>query len=129
MILAIRTDKPEAEVGLYSLNGKQIACEVWQAHRRLSMTIFDKIESLLNQRDLKYIDLTGVIFYEGPGSFTGLRIGVSIANALAFSLNIPIQSATGENWQKDAINLLKNSPKTQVLPSYGAEPHITQPKK
>lgn len=34
--------------------------------------------------------LTGIEVEIGPGSFTGLRVGVSVANALGFSLNIPV---------------------------------------
>lgn len=35
-------------------------------------------------------DLKGIEVRVGPGSFTGLRVGVSVANALGFSLNIPV---------------------------------------
>ncbi len=129
MILSIRTDNPVAEVGLYQENGQQIIYQTWQAHRELSETIFDQIDNILGQKNLKYSDLTGVIFYEGPGSFTGLRIGASLVNSLCFSLNIPTQSATGENWQAVALTGLKAHPQVEVLPIYGADPHITTPKK
>lgn len=35
-------------------------------------------------------DLTGIEVEKGPGSFTGIRVGVSVANALGYSLSIPV---------------------------------------
>lgn len=45
-------------------------------------------------------DLRGVEVETGPGSFTGLRVGVSVANALGFALNIPV------NGKKTETNLV-----------------------
>lgn len=61
-------------------------------------------------------DLTSITVVEGPGSFTGLRVGLSIANALSFALSIPI------NGQEAG---------TTIMPKYGAEPSINHktPKK
>lgn len=53
MYLAIRTDKPESEIGLFDKNGKELAYEKWQAHRELSNTILTKIEDLLSSKNLK----------------------------------------------------------------------------
>jgi len=47
------------------------------------------IDSLMKKAALKPDDLNGVLCMGGPGSFTGLRIGYSIAKALALSLSIP----------------------------------------
>jgi len=79
-------------------------------------------------RQLK--DLNGIAIYKGPGSFTGLRIGLSVANTLADSLNLPIVSETGESWIEQACTRLqKNENEHIALPEYGAEPHITKQKK
>lgn len=48
------------------------------------------IDKLLKKRGLKIKDLNGVSVNLGPGSFTGLRVGSAIANALSFLLKIPV---------------------------------------
>ncbi len=127
IILAVRTDKPEAELYLYE-NRKKVAEIRWQAHRELAETIHKKIDTLLQGRPLK--DVQGIVTYRGPGSFTGLRIGVSVANALAYSLNIPIVSAAGEDWIEKGIKALQEGKNERIIvPDYGRPPHITQPKK
>jgi tRNA threonylcarbamoyladenosine biosynthesis protein TsaB len=48
------------------------------------------IEKLLNQNKLDIEGIERVDVVRGPGSFTGLRVGVAIANALSFLLKIPV---------------------------------------
>lgn len=48
------------------------------------------IEKLLKENNLSLIDLAGIEVNTGPGSFTGLRVGISIANTLGTFLKIPI---------------------------------------
>lgn len=50
------------------------------------------IERILKENKLKLKDLNAVEVNLGPGSFTGLRVGVSIANALGFTLKIPVNN-------------------------------------
>lgn len=128
-ILIIRTDKPESEIGLYK-GEKQLAYHTWQAHRRLAETIHKEIDGLLKEHKMELKDLEGIVCYKGPGSFTGLRIGLSVANALAESLGIPIVGTTGEGWLVEGITALTNGHSQRIaLPEYGAEPHITQQKR
>jgi tRNA threonylcarbamoyladenosine biosynthesis protein TsaB len=129
MILTIRTDKPESEVGLYE-GEEKLSYEIWPAHRQLAETIHQKIRSRLEAHGKSLHDITAVIVYEGPGSFTGLRIGISVANALAYSLDIPITARCGEHWKQMGIEELQKSPKkVPVMPEYGAPVHITKPRK
>jgi tRNA threonylcarbamoyladenosine biosynthesis protein TsaB len=128
-ILTIRTDKPEAEIGLFDGNTK-LAYSKWPAHRQLAETIHLKIKELLESQGRGLNDLGGLAAYKGPGSFTGLRIGLSVANTLADSLDLPIVSGNGEKWiEKACGRLAKGEDERIVLPEYGAEPHITKPKK
>jgi tRNA threonylcarbamoyladenosine biosynthesis protein TsaB len=129
IILALRTDKPQSEIYLYE-NNNIVAQLEWEAHRQLAETIHIKIRDLLKDHDKTWSDIEGVIIYKGPGSFTGLRIGMSVANALASSLQIPIAAATGEAWQDESIEaILAGKNEKIVSPDYGSDPHITQQKK
>src|SRR5215204_6333461 len=98
MILAFRTDKPEAELYLYKDSHAKTPVDhlSWYAHRELSDTLLVKIDQLLARNTLEKADLSGIIIFQGPGSFTGLRIGMSVANAFAYSRNIPIVAAQGD---------------------------------
>ncbi|MGG1685866.1 tRNA (adenosine(37)-N6)-threonylcarbamoyltransferase complex dimerization subunit type 1 TsaB [Pseudalkalibacillus sp. NRS-1564] len=55
-----------------------------------SVRLMPAIEQLLEEVQLKPIDLDRIVVAEGPGSYTGLRIGISIAKTLAWTLNIPL---------------------------------------
>lgn len=128
-VLTLRTDKPEAELGLY--NGTQkLAGTIWHAHRQLAETIHQKIEELLSANNLNIEDIEGIVIFQGPGSFTGLRIGMSVANALAYSNNIPVLAQPGENWLKDGLDkIFSMQPGYWATPHYGGTVNITQPKK
>ena len=131
MILALRTDKPEAELVLFSAAGtEQIDSVTWQAHRELSDTLLLKIDELLEKNHCSKLDLSGIVIYQGPGSFTGLRIGISVANALAYSLQVPIAAAEGEDWLKAALKESIQTAGSKIIsPIYGAEANITRPRK
>jgi tRNA threonylcarbamoyladenosine biosynthesis protein TsaB len=129
IILTLRTDKPESELGLYDGQTK-IVYETWQAHRQLAETIHQKLRDLLQGQQKKLEDIQGIVIYKGPGSFTGLRIGLSVANALAYSLDIPIAATTGDDWIAQGIQRIQEHPsKKSVAPEYGSPVHITTPRK
>ena len=128
-ILTIRTNNPEAELGLYD-NDQKLSYTTWPAHRQLAETIHLNLRRLLEEQVKSWADITGIVVYKGPGSFTGLRIGLSVANALAHSLGVPIVGTSGDDWQADGIqSLLAGTNETTVIPMYGTPVHITSPKK
>jgi tRNA threonylcarbamoyladenosine biosynthesis protein TsaB len=129
IILTLRTDKPEAEIGLYE-DKEQLAYEKWQAHRELAETLHKKIEEILNKSSKLLQDIEGIICYKGPGSFTGLRIGLTVANALAYAQDTPIIAKPGHNWLKDGIKDLLNGNNNKIaIPEYGAEVKTTKQRK
>ena len=129
IILSIRTDKPLAEIGLYD-DHKLIADHSWQAHRQLAETIHLELKKLIEGSNKSWADLSGIVFYKGPGSFTGLRIGASVANALASSLKIPIAGEQSEEWLQTGIDkLISNHDDQAVSIEYGKPVNITQPRK
>lgn len=127
-ILTIRTDKPEAEIGLYK-DGERLDYDVWQAHRQLAETLHIRIKDLLVRSSIGMEEVQGIVCYKGPGSFTGLRIGLTVGNALAHSLHVPIAGETGDDWITYGIDTLnKGNGSAVCYPEYGADVHITLPK-
>jgi len=128
-ILTIRTDKPESEIGLFD-DSKKLEYISWEAHRELSATIHKKIYELLQKQSKAWQDLSAIICYKGPGSFTGLRIGVSVANTLADNLQIPIIGSQENDWITKGIQAVEDGKNDQItVPEYGRDPHITVQKK
>lgn len=123
-ILYLDTSTEEAEIAVVDTGEEFLTFHErrWQAGRELSKTLSKNVDSLLANYKIGYEDLCGVVVFVGPGSFTGLRIGISFANGLAFALGIPIY----ETKSKESFALDK--PKEVALPFYGSEPKITQPK-
>lgn len=119
LILTIRTDNPQAELGLYN-DGAELAYETWTAHRQLAETIHKKINNLLQSKHKRLRDIEAIVCFKGPGSFTGLRIGISVANGLAYGLNIPVLAEKGENWVASGLKRLRNNANDiPVAPLYG----------
>lgn len=129
IILTLRTDKEESEIGLYN---DQVELEYvsWQAHRQLAETIHRKIEELLNQSSNSLGEVGGIVCYKGPGSFTGLRIGISVANAFAYALDIPVMAKPGKNWLKNGVkDLLAGKNDHIVTPAYNRPAAVSLPRK
>ena len=62
-------------------------CQSENAHSRL-LTVY--IKSMISENSLKSEDINYIAVSSGPGSYTGLRIGVSVAKGLCFGLSIPL---------------------------------------
>lgn len=134
VILVIRTDKPQAELYLYSVKDvkgrtfhKELGKVKWQAHLELSKTIHKKINKLLRSRDLSSQQIEGIVCFKGPGSFTGLRIGLSLANALAYANQIPIVACRGEEWLDKGIAGLLAGRNDKIAMPYYDRPAVHRP--
>lgn len=128
MILAIRSDSPTATLVL--LKDGEVDRLEWEAGRQLSKELLSKILQMLKKQQNSWSDLEGVVVFAGPGSFTGLRIGITVANTLAYSLSVPVAAGRGQNWVEDGLRALKAARSGHfVLPEYGSEPNISRPKK
>lgn len=124
LVLAIRTDKPQAELYLY--NDKKEGGQLkWQAHLKLSKTIHVQIDKLLNKSSISLKDIDGIVCFKGPGSFTGLRIGLTVANALAYSQNIPIVARKDDDWLKKGIIDLKPGKNDKIATPFYDRPAAT----
>lgn len=129
MILLLKTAAKDCQVSIYD-NGETIYSDSWLADRQLANGLLEYLANALSKNKLNFTDLSAIGVYKGPGSFTSLRIGITVANTLAGSLNIPIVGEAGDDWQQIALECLSSGQTDQiVLPIYGAEPNITTQRK
>ncbi len=102
----------------------------WQADRQLAKGMLGYLRDRLTEHGCTFSDIEGIGVFRGPGSFTGLRIGLTVLNTLATSRNIQIVGVSGQEWQQEAMRRLEAHENDQiVLPEYGSSAHTTQPRK
>lgn len=102
----------------------------WQADRELARGLLAFIRDKLVLHDKTFDDISGIGVYQGPGSFTGLRIGLAVCNTIADANSTPIVGETGSDWQARARQRLSSGENDRIiLPLYGSEARITQPRK
>jgi tRNA threonylcarbamoyladenosine biosynthesis protein TsaB len=89
MELAIDTSTDTASIALSS-HGEIIAELTWHAGQNHTTELIPNLTCILEQAKLNLKDINGVIVAKGPGSFNGLRVGMSTAKGLALALNIPL---------------------------------------
>lgn len=89
MLLAIDTSNQTASVALYHQDGLRQEC-TWRSEQNHTSELMPTVVSLLAKQGVAAGQLQGVGVALGPGSFNGLRVGVSAAKGLAFALNIPL---------------------------------------
>lgn len=129
MILGFKTDQPIAELYLIDHSSKEIAREHWLADRELAGSLLPHLRSFLKKNKTTFNDLDGIIVFTGEGSFTGLRIGTTVANSLAYGLQIPVVKAKSQKWLRLGLSKLKKAKVNDfVTPDYSGPPNITTPK-
>jgi len=89
MQLAIDTSTDTASVAIVQ-NSQVLAELTWHCEQNHTTELFPRLLQLLSQVKLSPESISGIIVAKGPGSFNGLRVGVSTAKGLAFSLGRPI---------------------------------------
>ena len=89
MLLAIETATDRASVAL-GVPGADPLEENVAGARRHAATLVPMIQSLLRRAGASLDDVTGIVLSDGPGSFTGLRVGASVAKALVQARSLPL---------------------------------------
>ncbi|MBP9667899.1 tRNA (adenosine(37)-N6)-threonylcarbamoyltransferase complex dimerization subunit type 1 TsaB [Candidatus Saccharibacteria bacterium] len=128
MILLL--DTSTAVCKLTIVDGEQPWHDEWQADRTLASNVLSYLEQQLKSHNKTWDDITGIGCMKGPGSFTGLRIGMTVLNTIADTTKKPIVGETGEDWQQKALDRLMHGENDRiVLPEYGRDATITKPRK
>lgn len=99
MILAIEAASSDPSVAVAAPDGTLVGLDGWSATPRQAHELLPRLMALLASAGGSLTEVTGVGVGSGPGSFTGLRVAMSIAKGLAFGLGVPIAGAPSlEAW-------------------------------
>ena len=89
MLLAIDTSTNASGVALY--DGREVLAEcAWFSGRRHAEQVLPVVDLLLRNNDAAPSDLTAVAVATGPGSWSGLRVGMSLAKSLVLARDLPL---------------------------------------
>ena len=108
--LAIDTAAPRLQLGLLLADGR-VDVSVEDMATGQAEAIFGRIAELLDRNGLGYGDLDRVVTTTGPGSFTGLRIGLSAARGIGLARGIPVVGVSS----LVALSLGVDGPSTVLL--------------
>lgn len=112
--LFISTYNENIIIGLLE-NSKLLKEKRKESEKSHSIYLIPMIEEILKEENISLNDINEIIVINGPGSFTGIRLGITVAKTLAFTLNIPIKTITSieaisaSNEQKDKIITIKDN--------------------
>jgi tRNA threonylcarbamoyl adenosine modification protein YeaZ len=134
-ILAIDTSTTIAVVALGDPNGSPIAADAWTTGHRHGEELLPRIGRVLAGARVELRELGAIVVGTGPGAFTGLRVGVATAKALAHALDLPIVGvSSGEALLAAAavagapnarlVLLLPAGPSDRVVVRRGARPEL-----
>lgn len=107
--MKLSIDSTDHKVVIITLNDQVFSQELLAHHRPQTLVAID---SLLKQQAVDVSLVTEAFVAIGPGSFTGTRVGVAIANALALALRIPVNGLSLGQF---------------AVPEYDQLPHISRP--
>lgn len=89
LILSLETSTDKCSVALHD-SGRLISLEEWDEKGGHAKKLPILIDEVMRKSNHQLDDLLAIAVSEGPGSYTGLRIGVSTAKGLAYALDLPL---------------------------------------
>ena len=96
MILKIDTTKTEKITVELEDKKSLLKDEVFEKQKMGSQVLLPLIVKILKKNKIDFKDLTAIVVNTGPGSFTGTRVGVTVANVLGYALNLPVNGKKGK---------------------------------
>jgi len=120
MILIIDTTDKECEVAM--ARGHKIDSIKWLWAQRAPLRgkkdtgteVLKNIQKLLKKRRKHLKDIEAIAVNQGPGSFTGTRVGITIANTLGWALKIPVLGYANEKTADIARKIYRKIKKGQI---------------
>lgn len=90
MLLALDTSSRFAGIALYE-PGKGIVSEAnWHAGGQHTVALLPRVSQMMEEQGVAVVDLEAIAVALGPGSFTGLRVGLAAAKGLALAVGVPL---------------------------------------
>lgn len=113
LILAIETSDSNTSVALLKNHSLLSKSSILEKGKQAELLV-DEIEKILHQNFIWYQDLNLLAVNHGPGSFTGVRIGLAVAKTIRFSTNLPLITVNSceaiaykyQNFQEEIIVVL-----------------------
>jgi tRNA threonylcarbamoyladenosine biosynthesis protein TsaB len=87
-ILAIDTSSPQGSIALY--DGLRVSTRSWPAGRSHTTTLLSEIHHLLDRAEVEISALAAIGVAIGPGTFTGLRVGLGVAKGFHLATGVPL---------------------------------------
>lgn len=89
MKLSIDTSDNKKVIVSLTIDGRTDSVEIVPDNRK-SQAVLPMLDMLLRRHNATVKDITAIRVHTGPGSFTGLRVGIAIANTLGYLLQVPV---------------------------------------
>lgn len=122
--LLLDSSNIDLSVGL-SKDGKVLDYTSYEAWQCQSEYMIQEIDKLLNKHNITRNDITGVIVNVGPGSYTGIRISLTIAKVMCIALNIPMYTLSSlralQKGAEPSICLMNARSNRSYIGVYGEE--------
>jgi len=114
-ILQLDTSTPVCTVAL-SRDGRAIGVSHTHGQNVHASRLTTQIADLMGEHQLRYTDLSAIAVGKGPGSYTGLRIGVSTAKGIAYAADIPLIALDSLHILAEGFQVQeKESPAAEIL--------------
>lgn len=107
-MLSLILDSANKELGVALAKDNEIIDEIkYDAWQKQSELMIPEIEKIFKRNSISPKDVNEILVSQGPGSYTGVRIALTIAKVYAYALNLPIYAFS-------SLNILENPEKTSI---------------
>ena len=107
-MLSLILDSANKELGVAIAKDNEIIDEIkYDAWQKQSELMIPEIEKIFKRNSISPKDINEILVSQGPGSYTGVRIALTIAKVYAYALNLPIYAFS-------SLNILENPEKTSI---------------